>query len=171
MSTRSQVFAICDSQMCLRMPQILKFSCRMHPRLEIRSPRAIFSCSSARASWAWALAPRLSFTCCVAFMMAAIWPVWSACAWLADIHANYVAAWGLDARVLWHWSLFLLGGTPQASKSLFISIMLWGAPACMMMLHVWASCSYRFRHPSCRRVLRTPPHFPLLGKWVLQVVK
>ena len=35
----------------------------------------------------------------------------------------------------------------------------WGT----MVLHVWASCSYRFRHPSCRRVLRTPPHFPLLG--------
>ena len=43
MSRRSQVFAICDCQMCLRMPQFLKFSCRMHPRLEIRSPRAIFS--------------------------------------------------------------------------------------------------------------------------------
>ena len=73
MSRRSQVFAICDSQMCLRMPQILKFSYRMHLRLEVRSPRAIFfrSCvkfnaSSARASWAWALAPRFSFTCCVA---------------------------------------------------------------------------------------------------------
>ena len=43
MSRRSQVFAICNSRMCLRMPQISKFSCRMHPRLEIRRPGTNFS--------------------------------------------------------------------------------------------------------------------------------
>ena len=73
MTRQLQSNMICDSQVRPNVPQISKCSCRISFRGKILLPRAIFSRSRvkfndrfARASWAWALATRFSFTCCVA---------------------------------------------------------------------------------------------------------
>ena len=157
MSRRSQVFAICDSQMCLRMPQILKFSCRMHPRLEIRRPGAIFSRRSARASWAWARATRFSFTCCVADDLSGL---------LNDAQRLVITCWML------HWLVTISCHTAAAGGSNWkdVSLMLWLENLCLpswikvirilFLQWLFAYCFSGAADWGWGRVLRTPP--PLL---------
>ena len=140
------------------MRQILKSSCRMHPRVEVRGTEAIFFplCSGLMR-----VGPRSAlFFYLLHCRLLVRSPEWLMACLMKCCIVHSILPWCCKQRLQCERSL------QQCFVCLRLSL---HAELKVSLHHLFCYCCTATAHVGWRRVLRTPPHLPVLGRGVPQV--